>query len=72
MPHTAEIPGIGGLDIFETTKQKVLLYTVLLRMTHREMEGMSAHQSPWSGGELQHSLHGRSLQRPPSTQFLLL
>jgi hypothetical protein len=51
---------IAGLDIFEVTKQKYPFYMTSLRMNHREIESMSAHQYPWFGGELRRSLHDRS------------
>jgi hypothetical protein len=60
--HTAEVQVIASLDRFEPPKQKLLLYTKLLRMNYRQIETMSAYQSPWLGGEPQHSLHGRSLR----------
>ena len=36
--HTAEFPVITGLNTFESPKQKLLLYTELLRMDYRRME----------------------------------
>ena len=37
--HTAEIPVIVGPDIFETTEQKVLLYTAQLRIFIEKWRG---------------------------------
>ena len=36
--HTAAVQVIAGLDTFEPPKQKLLLYTELLRMDYRWIE----------------------------------